>query len=131
VFDLTQLRWETGYFRDQYLLGARSLEAGDLPGDLETLFGELAERVNRHPKAIMHRDYQSQNLMVAEGGALRVIDYQGSRLGSIYYDLASLLLDPYTSLDDAFIEDRLREFHERSLSPLDFESMREDFLAAG
>jgi aminoglycoside/choline kinase family phosphotransferase len=130
-FDPTQLRWETTYFRDQYLLGVRGLKSTDLPAELDELFADLAERVDRHPKAIMHRDYQSQNLMVDEAGGLRVIDYQGSRLGSIYYDLASLLLDPYTGLNDTFIESRLREFHERSLSPLDFKSFCADFHAAG
>ena len=64
------------------------------------VFRELARRVDAQPKSIMHRDFQSQNLMVQSGGVMRVIDYQGSRLGSVYYDLASLLLDPYVMLPD-------------------------------
>ena len=45
----------------------------------------------------LHRDFQSRNIMIKEG-AVRFIDFQGGRLGPLGYDLASLLIDPYTSL---------------------------------
>jgi hypothetical protein len=45
----------------------------------------------------IHRDYQSRNLMAAPGG-IRVIDWQGGRLGPPFYDLASLIYDPYADL---------------------------------
>lgn len=47
---------------------------------------------------LLHRDFQSRNLMV-HGGKVRIIDFQGARLGPLAYDLASLLIDPYASLD--------------------------------
>ena len=68
--------------------------------------------------------------MTAPDGTVRVIDYQGSRLGSVYYDLASLLLDPYTLLPDADIEELLRYYHLKSLNPLPFEEMFRQFLLA-
>ena len=46
---------------------------------------------------LMHRDFQSRNLMVKDNRC-RIIDFQGARLGPIQYDLASLLIDPYTGL---------------------------------
>jgi aminoglycoside/choline kinase family phosphotransferase len=57
----------------------------------------------------MHRDYQSRNLMIA-GGTPAVIDFQGARLGPPEYDLASLLYDPYTALDES-LRERLIGFY--------------------
>ncbi len=108
TFDSAQLLWETAYYRTNYLEGHRGLPADPT---LQTVFDALAARVAAHPKAIMHRDYQSQNLMVEPDGAVRVIDHQGSRYGSIFYDAASLLLDPYVMLEDAEIDALLEHFH--------------------
>ena len=78
----------------------------------------------------MHRDFQSQNLMIQFDSSVRIIDYQGSRLGSIYYDLASLLLDPYILLPDDEIDELLRYYHAKALNPLPFEEMFRHFLLA-
>jgi len=48
---------------------------------------------------LVHRDFQSQNVMIREGSAW-LIDFQGMRFGLAQYDLASLLYDPYVSLHD-------------------------------
>ncbi len=130
LFDKEQLLWETSYYRVQYLEGHRGLSLSETTA-LQALFAGLAHAVDAQPKAVMHRDYQSQNLMVAKEGALHVIDYQGSRLGSIYYDLASLLLDPYVGLGDVAIEELLRYYHAKSLHTLDFETMVASFYLAG
>ncbi len=110
MFDRSQLLWETSYYRENYLEGHRGLGA---PPALAALCEALAGRVDAHPRAIMHRDYQSQNLMVPQDGNVHVIDYQGSRTGSIFYDAASLLLDPYVMLADDEIEMLLTHFHAR------------------
>jgi len=56
---------------------------------------------------LMHRDYQSRNIMI-HNGLIRVIDFQGTRLGPPQYDVASLLYDPYTALS-ANVRSRLLE----------------------
>jgi aminoglycoside/choline kinase family phosphotransferase len=132
IFDREQLLWETSYYRAQYLEGYRGLSPDTaFDAHLKGVFDELAGLVDDHPKAIMHRDFQSQNLMVQADGSVHVIDYQGSRQGSIYYDLASLLLDPYVMLSGAEIDELLRYFHKGSPSLLDFTPFREAFLQAG
>lgn len=46
----------------------------------------------------LHRDFQSRNILVQPGGMLRIIDFQGGRMGPLGYDAGSLLFDPYVSL---------------------------------
>lgn len=90
---------EAGYFH-------RELVAGR--GDLSTPFGELeteclglaeAAQPEAGQAVCIHRDYQSRNLMVlGQGPAVAVIDFQGARSGPAEYDLAALLFDPYIEL---------------------------------
>jgi N-acetylmuramate 1-kinase len=134
LFDEHDLLWETDYYAAQYLQGHRAIVFGQRgaveKARLYALFHELARKVDAQPKSIMHRDFQSQNLMIQFDGTVRIIDYQGSRLGSVYYDLASLLLDPYTMLSDADIDELLRYYHAKSLNPLPYEDMFRQFLLA-
>jgi hypothetical protein len=53
--------------------------------------------VEAHPRVLMHRDFQSQNLLSRDDG-IWFVDYQGARPGSRWYDLGSLLWDPYVAL---------------------------------
>ncbi|HHB76216.1 MAG TPA: aminoglycoside phosphotransferase [Desulfobulbus sp.] len=58
----------------------------------------LADRASRAPADFfLHRDFQSRNIMITDN-TVRIIDYQGGRLGPLAYDLASLLIDPYMGL---------------------------------
>jgi aminoglycoside/choline kinase family phosphotransferase len=136
VFDRAHLLWETSYYRDNYLVANRGLTPS---ADLQATFDALAARVDAHPKAILHRDYQSQNLMVKGDGSVHVIDYQGSRAGSVFYDAASLLLDPYVMLPDDAIDALLRHLHAKTAGafsgiagfPGSFADYRQAFLEAG
>lgn len=98
VFDLGPLLWETSYFsrrcaEESYGLPPERLAEPDLLAELH----HLAARVEAHERVLMHRDFQSQNLMCRDGAAW-FIDYQGARPGSRWYDLASLLWDPYVAM---------------------------------
>ncbi len=128
VFDTSQLLWETGYYRAHYLEAYRGLRPAPA---MQEAFDRLAARVDTHPKVIMHRDFQSQNLMVKPDESVHVIDYQGSRLGSMFYDAASLLLDPYVMLADDEIEGLLRGFHAARGGGTGFSAFRTAFLEAG
>jgi len=66
--------------------------------DLKPEFEFLAENALKHAlQGLMHRDFQSRNIML-KNNQFYFIDFQGSRLGPIQYDLASLLIDPYVDL---------------------------------
>jgi len=98
VFDREALVWETQYFahrcaRDAYGIAEERLAEPALQKELTS----LALRVEAHDRVLMHRDFQSQNLMWRDGGPW-FIDYQGARAGSRWYDLASLLWDPYVQI---------------------------------
>jgi len=92
------LEKESGYFMQAFcqdMLGMKNY-----PAQLTDEFKKLAARAARQPAVyFLHRDFQSRNLMVCDG-AIRVIDFQGGRLGPLGYDLASLLIDPYAQIPD-------------------------------
>ena len=60
---------------------------------------EIAERLAFFPRVLVHRDFQSQNIIIRNGQAY-LIDFQGMRPGLAEYDLASLLYDPYVDLPE-------------------------------
>jgi len=117
IFDYDYLRWETSYFTRNMLYGLCGLSEEDAPG-LEAEFDALAAAVDAHPKIFMHRDFQSQNIMMCDG-RVRFVDYQGSRIGPVGYDIMSLLRDPYVKLPYELRCTLLNYYFERFLaSPL-------------
>ncbi len=61
---------------------------------------KIALDLAMHERVLVHRDFQSQNIMIRDGQAY-LIDFQGLRPGLPQYDLASLLYDPYVALTAA------------------------------
>ena len=99
IFDYDYLRWETGYFVDRFIKGHRKTHIED-EASLNEEFHELALKTDAFPKRIIHRDFQSQNIMMTKGDIPSVIDYQGARMAPPAYDIASILYDPYAPLGD-------------------------------
>ena len=62
------------------------------------ILDQLATSLTGMPKTLVHRDFQSENIMVRDQ-QVYLIDYQGLRLGRPEYDVASLIYDPYVNLD--------------------------------
>ncbi|HDL20545.1 MAG TPA: hypothetical protein ENH30_04615 [Nitrospirae bacterium] len=98
VFDYDHFRWETGYFMERFVMGLRNMDTRDISG-IDDEFHRLAVTADSFPKTVIHRDFQSQNIMIMKGDILRLIDYQGARMGPPAYDVVSILWDSYVRLD--------------------------------
>ena len=97
-FDYDYLRWETNYFKENFLIAYCGIEKSELAG-LDEDFKRLAGECLSHPQLMIHRDFQSQNILI-KNGEVRVVDFQGARIGNIAYDLMSLVNDPYVNLPE-------------------------------
>ncbi len=97
-FDTALYLWEQQYFFENCLgrcfgLGEKlRMELAALPA-----LQEIAPRLANLPRVLVHRDFQSQNIIIRDGEA-HLIDFQGMRPGLSKYDVASLLYDPYVEL---------------------------------
>jgi N-acetylmuramate 1-kinase len=110
---------ECGYFVKAFLnnyLGLTTAMA-DLAPDFERL---LTGALPPGPNYFLHRDFQSRNLFIASG-RLRVIDFQGGRLGPLGYDLAALLIDPYVNLKPTWQQEFLDYYLKLVTSRLDLD----------
>jgi len=98
TFDKSYLRWESRYFSEHFLSALCQVPENRLKS-FDSEFDALAALTDQFPKVLIHRDFQSQNLMI-HNGAIRFVDFQGARFGSLGYDIMSLLNDPYTELPE-------------------------------
>ena len=110
-FDRDHLRWETDYFRARYLIGWAGCDPAECAG-LDAEFDALAAAALAQPRTLVHRDFQSQNILLKDG-VVRLVDVQGMRWGPQAYDVVSLLLDPYVDLPADPCERLLTGFPDR------------------
>jgi N-acetylmuramate 1-kinase len=99
-FDEALYRWEQEYFMEHLVEDYLGMDSGPLKRSEE--LKALAKGMGASAKHLVHRDFQSQNILLHDGVAW-LIDFQGLRRGRQEYDLASLLYDPYM---DHSAEDR-------------------------
>jgi aminoglycoside/choline kinase family phosphotransferase len=109
IFNFDYFRWETDYFLSQFIAGIRNISVNDID-ILKKELDLLAGQADAIPKTVMHRDFQSQNIMINTDMDLRVIDFQGARIGPPAYDIVSILWDPYYRLDDR-MRDTLLDYY--------------------
>jgi aminoglycoside/choline kinase family phosphotransferase len=103
-------RWEREYFREHFVRGVCRVDLEPaFDRKLEAELSALSERLSGTGRCLVHRDLQSQNVMI-RGNEPFLIDFQGMRFGSPFYDLGSLLCDPYVSFTDRE-RDQLLTFH--------------------
>ena len=109
-FNAALYRWEQSYFFENCLGRYFQIE----PARLERLaalpaLSEIAQRLAQLPRVLVHRDFQSQNILVRNSQAY-LIDFQGMRPGLPQYDLASLFYDPYVDLSEAERDELLEHY---------------------
>lgn len=113
AFDAALYRWEQHYFFKNCLgahFGADEKNLSELTA-LPALH-EMAERLGNRPRLMVHRDFQSQNIIIRNAQA-HLIDFQGMRPGLAEYDLASLLFDPYVTLSHSERDELLTTYEEK------------------
>ena len=122
-FDFKLLRWELDHFREWLLIEDRgaALTAAE-SAVIETSFDQIAQELAAQPPVLVHRDFQSRNLMVVPGTSsteLRVLDFQDALLGPRIYDIVALLRDSYVELSSSQIAELIQSFCEQSGSSYD------------
>ncbi len=109
-FDTAKLLWEMNYGREHLLEGLCGLKFEPKTSkSLDAIFTNICETLHKEPKFIAHRDYHSRNVMLKHG-KVRVIDFQDARMGTIQYDLVSLLRDSYVNLSDDSVSELLKYY---------------------
>ena len=93
--------WERDYFRQHFVRDVCGINLEpSFERELEAELSDLAVRLMATKRSLVHRDLQSQNVMIRNGEPF-FIDFQGMRFGSAFYDLGSLLCDPYVIFSDS------------------------------
>jgi aminoglycoside/choline kinase family phosphotransferase len=109
-FDPTLLNWEFDHFLKYGVEERLGLKIPRKDSrTIEALMGQVTDRLTAMPQVLVHRDFQSRNLMVHDD-ALRLLDFQDALMGPLPYDLVALLRDSYISLSPLLI-DELIEYY--------------------
>jgi N-acetylmuramate 1-kinase len=108
-------QWEHNYFFENCLARYFKIDKAKLaPLAALHALNEIAERLASFPRVLVHRDFQSQNIIIRNGQAY-LIDFQGMRPGLAEYDLASLLYDPYVDLPESERAELTAYYRDRQL----------------
>ncbi len=119
-FDAALYRWEQNYFFEhcaERYFGATPAECAAI--STLPVLSDVADALAALPRVLVHRDFQSQNILVSEGSTA-LIDFQGLRPGLPEYDIASLLYDPYVEMSE---EERgaLAGYYREGLGDIDYD----------
>lgn len=93
-------KWEHDYFLENLVWEVCKIKLS--PADTAKLnneLGALSESLQKIEPCLIHRDFQSQNVMIKNDRPV-LIDFQGMRKGCLFYDLGSLICDPYVTFED-------------------------------
>ena len=114
-FNAELYRWEQNYFFKNCLGRYFNVEKAELaPLVALAPLKEIAKSLASFQRVLVHRDFQSQNIIIQNGHA-NLIDFQGMRPGLAHYDLASLLYDPYVEIAEKEREQLIAYYRDRQL----------------
>ncbi len=123
-------RWERDYFRNYLVKVACGIELEpSFERGLEEELSSLAERLSETGQCLVHRDLQSRNVMIRNGEPF-FIDFQGMRFGNPFYDLGSLLCDPYVEFSIEEMNELLSYYDGGSKSDRDWDAFQTAFWEA-
>jgi aminoglycoside/choline kinase family phosphotransferase len=122
--------WEREYFRNHFVRDVCGIRPEpQFERELEAELSSLAERLLETIGCLVHRDLQSQNVMIRDGEPF-LIDFQGMRFGSPFYDLGSLLCDPYVEFSRDQTMDLLLYYYSLTKQDLSWEDFQRMFWEA-
>ena len=106
------LEYESGYFFREFLNAYLKLDLNynELAGEFHYLADEALKNTGQF---FLHRDYQARNIMIKDD-KVRVIDFQGGRVGPLQYDLSALVIDAFVNLPFD-MKDRLFDYYIKNL----------------
>ena len=113
-YDLALLERELHLFPEWYV--SRQLRKELAPAQtevLEQVFSAILANNLAQPRAFVHRDYHSRNLMVCDP-CPGILDFQDAVYGPITYDLVSLLRDAYISWEEERVIDWTVRYWEKA-----------------
>ena len=105
---LKEMLWTKKYLIDKFL---NSKVKSPLLKDCVKEWENMCETLSSFPYLPSHRDYHSRNIMI-KNHKTYMIDFQDAKRFPRFYDLVSLLYDPYSRLSDS----RRKELLDYSLS---------------
>ncbi len=111
LYDRDLLMRELQLLPEWYFARHRGVTLSDTQrAGLETCFERLLANTLAQPRALVHRDYHSRNLMVCDraqgaGHNPGILDFQDAVYGPVTYDLVSLLKDAYIEWDEEAVLD--------------------------
>lgn len=109
-FDENLYLWEQNYFVENCLGRLFNIGEPELAKRAQlSELGKIAQHLATLPRVLVHRDFQSQNIMIKDEEAY-LIDFQGLRFGLAEYDIASLIYDPYVSLTGQQRQDLAKDY---------------------
>ncbi|MDM0021520.1 aminoglycoside phosphotransferase family protein [Variovorax saccharolyticus] len=114
-YDRALLERELALFPDWYIARHRGVAVeGRIKERLERSFMAIVESNLAAAPVYVHRDFMPRNLMVGDGDALGVLDFQDAVYGPVTYDIASLMRDAFLSWDEEFVLDVTVRYWQRA-----------------
>ncbi|MDD5711269.1 MAG: phosphotransferase [Smithellaceae bacterium] len=122
--------WERSYFGENFLTKLCRIEmTAAEETELEAELRELALSMDMCGRCLVHRDLQSKNILIRDDNPV-FVDFQGMREGSPFYDLASLLYDPYVDVSAEERSELLRHYYDLRLRNSNWEGFQRAFYSA-
>lgn len=104
-FDTTLLNWEFDHFLEYGVETRLGLKIPDVDAlSLRELTSKITEKLIGLPQMLVHRDFQSRNLMI-RSEKLHLLDFQDALMGPRPYDLVALLRDSYVALSPPLLSE--------------------------
>ncbi len=120
AYDAVSLEREVRLFDEWFLTKHLGLTLTDEHHHmLAETYQFLVNAALQQPKAWVHRDYHSRNLMVCDASNPGILDFQDAVYGPLTYDLVSLLKDCYINWPRARVEKWVDVYYQQVRVELD------------